>query len=305
MNHHPETRHRSRSPAGAICFMRILALALAILVAAALTAPSSGQAAASTPKLTLPMDTRPEWLRRDGIVMAGSWEPLGFRVRRDGATGYTPTPEQRAAYEREQSPEMVAKLKSLGVNFVMMHCYKGGGLEAERESMADAVKFAKLSHDAGLRVGCYTYSGSFIWELFFKEMPQAKDWVVLNPDGSVDKLGIVRPSGYAPFDAAALDAVMSSAPFVRPPEAIRSVNGKVYLDWRFHRDDRQCGTFGVDPHILTAVAGKHEHDTTEVGRPGQEGRPTPAVSPPPAEDGITAVPDEARNAAPRSVFHLR
>jgi hypothetical protein len=140
--------------------------------------------AAVTPSLTLPMDRRPEWLRRDGIVMAGSWEPLLFRVRRDGATGYTPTPEQRAAYAREHSPEMVAKLKSIGVNFVMMHCYKGGGLEAERESMADAVKFAQLCHDAGLRVGCYTYSGAFIWELFFKEVPQAKDWVILNPDGA-------------------------------------------------------------------------------------------------------------------------
>lgn len=140
--------------------------------------------AATVQNLTLPEDKRPEWLRRDGIVMAGNWEPLLFRVRRDGATGYTPTPEQRAAYEREHSPEMLAKLKSLGVNFVMMHCYKGGGLGAERESMADAVRFARLCHDAGLRVGCYTYSGAFIWELFFKEMPEAKDWVVLSPDGS-------------------------------------------------------------------------------------------------------------------------
>jgi hypothetical protein len=154
-------------------------------VAVSLLAFIAGAAAlADTPNLTLPTNKRPEWLRRDGIVMAGSWEPLLFRVRRDGAEGYTPTPEQRAAYEREHSPEMVAKLKSIGVNFVMMHCYKGGGLEAERESMADAVKFAKLCHDAGLRVGCYTYSGAFIWELFFKEMPQAKDWVVLNPDGT-------------------------------------------------------------------------------------------------------------------------
>ena len=32
---------------------------------------------------------------------------------------------------------------------------------------------------------------------------------------------------------------------------IKSWDGKVYLDWEFHRDDRQCGTFGVYPHILT------------------------------------------------------
>ena len=124
--------------------------------------------------LTLPLDKRPAWLAEDGIVMAGSWEPLVFRVRRDGA-GYTPTPEQIAAYHREHGPEMVAKLKSLGVNFVMMHCYKGAGLVAEKESMADAVRFSKLCHDAGMRVGVYNFSGAFLWEPLFKENPQAKE----------------------------------------------------------------------------------------------------------------------------------
>jgi hypothetical protein len=114
--------------------------------------------------LTLPLNQRPEGLRRDGIVMAGSWEPLSFRVRRDGSSGFTPTEEQRAAYLREHSPEMIARLKDLGVNFVMMHCYKGAGLLAGRESMSDAVRFAKLCHDAGLHVGVYNYSGAFLWE---------------------------------------------------------------------------------------------------------------------------------------------
>jgi len=133
--------------------------------------------------LTLPLEQRPDWLDRDGIVMAGSWEPLLFRVRRDGSDGYTPTPEQRAAYEREHSPEMIAELKTLGVNFVMMHCYKGAGLEAERQSMADAVRFAQLCRDADLRVGVYNYSGAFLWEPLFQEMPHAKDWVLLDANG--------------------------------------------------------------------------------------------------------------------------
>ena len=146
-------------------------------------------ASAFAEPVTLPLDQRPAWLERDGIVMAGSWEPLMFRVRRDGSDGYEPTADQRAAYQREQSPAMIAQLKALGVNFVMMHCYKGGGLEAERESMADAVRFSKRCHDAGLRVGVYNYSGAFIWERFFKEMPQAKDWVVTNADGSPKTYG--------------------------------------------------------------------------------------------------------------------
>jgi hypothetical protein len=133
--------------------------------------------------LTLPVERRPEWLQRDGIVMAGSWEPLLFRVRRDGSPGYTPTAEQCAAYVIEHSPEMITELKALGVNFIMMHCYKGAGLEAERESMADAVKFAALCRKAGLRVGVYNYSGAFLWEPLFKETPQAKDWVLLDNNG--------------------------------------------------------------------------------------------------------------------------
>jgi hypothetical protein len=133
--------------------------------------------------LTLPLEQRPEWLQHDGIVMAGSWEPLLFRVRRDGSDGYTPSAEQRAAYEREHSPEMIAELKALGVNFIMMHCYKGAGLEAERQSMADAVRFAQLCRDAGLRVGVYNFSGAFLWEPFFQEVPQAKGWVLLDANG--------------------------------------------------------------------------------------------------------------------------
>jgi hypothetical protein len=133
--------------------------------------------------LTLPLDQRPDWLARDGIVMAGSWEPLLFRVRRDGAAGYTPTAEQEAAYVEEHSPEMVARLKDLGVNFVMMHCYKGAGLVAEGQSMSDAAAFAELCRNAGLRVGVYNYSGAFLWEPLFKEIPLAKDWVLLDERG--------------------------------------------------------------------------------------------------------------------------
>jgi len=155
-----------------------VAMRWVVLLALCLTCPAWAE------PLTLPLAQRPEWLQRDGIVMAGSWEPLLFRVRRDGSDGYTPTAEQRAAYAREHSPEMIAELKALGVNFIMMHCYKGAGLEAECRSMADAVKFAALCRDSGLRVGVYNYSGAFMWELLFKETPQAKDWVLLDKDGN-------------------------------------------------------------------------------------------------------------------------
>ena len=30
----------------------------------------------------------------------------------------------------------------------------------------------------------YVYSGAFIWELFFKEVPEAEEWVVRDADGN-------------------------------------------------------------------------------------------------------------------------
>jgi hypothetical protein len=132
---------------------------------------------------TLPLEKRPSWVREEGLIMAGSWEPLLFRVRRDGSPSYEPSPQQLAAWQREHSPEMVQRLKDLGINLAIIHCYKGAGLKAERESMAEAVRFARLCREAGLRVGVYTYSGAFLWELFFEELPQARDWLVLRADG--------------------------------------------------------------------------------------------------------------------------
>jgi hypothetical protein len=149
-----------------------------------LAALASRSPAAERPSLplTLPASARPAWLADEGLVMAGSWEPLPFRVRRDGE-GFTPTPEQKEAYRREHSPEMVAQLKALGVNFVMMHGYKGGGLNFERESMNDAVRFADLCHEAGLHVGVYAYSGALMWEPLLKEIPSAWEWFLLDEHG--------------------------------------------------------------------------------------------------------------------------
>lgn len=64
--------------------------------------------------------------------------------------------------------------------------------------------------------------------------------LVLNRDGTVDKVTPVRTSGYLPFDAAAIDVVYSAGPYPDPPREIRSPNGKIYVHWTFHRDERQC-----------------------------------------------------------------
>ncbi|MFH1131866.1 MAG: TonB family protein, partial [Pseudomonadota bacterium] len=76
--------------------------------------------------------------------------------------------------------------------------------------------------------------------------------IVVLPDGEVRKATLVRTSGILTYDVAALDTVFAAAPYPPPPRAIKSADGNVYLHWRFHRDQRQCGTFGVDPYILTS-----------------------------------------------------
>jgi len=82
-------------------------------------------------------------------------------------------------------------------------------------------------------------------------------WVNLelsvNPDGSIHKVTIAKTSGKTEFDVAAVDTVISGGPYDQTPEAIRSVDGRIYLRWGFYRNWRQCGTFNVEPYILTDV----------------------------------------------------
>jgi TonB family protein len=77
--------------------------------------------------------------------------------------------------------------------------------------------------------------------------------VSVNPDGTVHKVTIAKTSGKTEFDVAAIDTVISAAPYDATPEAIRSVDGRIYLRWGFYRNWRQCGTFNVEPYILTEV----------------------------------------------------
>jgi TonB family protein len=74
--------------------------------------------------------------------------------------------------------------------------------------------------------------------------------IVLNGDGTIAKVTIIKASGLVQFDVAAIDAVYSAGPYADPPREIRSANGKIYIHWTFHRDERQCATSGVDYYIL-------------------------------------------------------
>lgn len=78
--------------------------------------------------------------------------------------------------------------------------------------------------------------------------------VAINADGSIHKTTIVRNSGVLMFDVAAIDALYTAAPFLETPEAIRSVDGRVYVHWTFRRDWEQCGTFNTRMFILDQIS---------------------------------------------------
>jgi TonB family protein len=91
--------------------------------------------------------------------------------------------------------------------------------------------------------------------------------MVLNADGTVNKVTVVRASGNLEYDVAAIDVAYSAGPYPDPPREIRSANGRIYLHWRFYRDARECATSGVDYFILDnppADADKASSTTAEL-----------------------------------------
>lgn len=77
--------------------------------------------------------------------------------------------------------------------------------------------------------------------------------VVIEPDGSLNRLGVVKTSGSERFDFGVFNAVLRGAPYPPPPKAIRSPDGRTYLRWALHRDQSQCGTWNAEPFILKYV----------------------------------------------------
>jgi len=132
--------------------------------------------------LESPALDRPRWMDHPGIVMAGDWEEPTFRGRRAGRLDFSLPPDKVAGYQQEHSREMVARLNDLGVNFLMVHCYKGAGMRTEEDGMEDARRLAALAHKVGMRVGTYI-GGTMLYERLFLEEPRAPQWQAFGPDG--------------------------------------------------------------------------------------------------------------------------
>ncbi len=118
-------------------------------------------------------NSRPAWLDSIPLVMVGNWDgdPL-FRNRRGGNPAW-----YKEEFVREHTEDAIIRLKQMGVTMVITDLFKGFGLEAESEQIAQTRNLASLCHKHGLKVGVYIGSTIF-FETFLLEVPEAREWFV-------------------------------------------------------------------------------------------------------------------------------
>lgn len=78
--------------------------------------------------------------------------------------------------------------------------------------------------------------------------------LVLDADGKLVEVGVVRSSGQILFDLAAYSAVKRGAPYPAAPGEILSDDGRVYLQWDFRRDMMACHQLQARPFILEGLS---------------------------------------------------
>jgi hypothetical protein len=106
-------------------------------------------------------------------------------------------------------------------------------------------------------------SGPFSDPSLFTELE-----IVFNRDGSVHRIGVIKSSGFIPFDYGTFEAVMRGQPYPEAPQQILSGDGRVYVHWGFYRNARLCGTFNVKPFILPHPPGMPQPDQQPFQDPG-------------------------------------
>jgi len=138
---------------------------------------------------------------------------------------------------------------------------------------AAASPFAEFISDAHRRIHrefAYRFigslpmvSGPFSDPSLYTEME-----IVFNRDGSIHRIGIIKSSGFLPFDYGTFEAVMRAQPYPEPPPQILSGDGRVYVHWGFYRNPRLCGTFNAKPYILPHPPGTPQPNQGPYKDPG-------------------------------------
>jgi len=200
----------------------------------------------------------------------------GKKIGKRGTPGLN-TPMSFRDYERIMGKDKVDEERQVAAR--KMTSKKGRWerkLDAVRSSLENFVPDIRPGNQTALKTRAHPFAIYLarmhrriheLWGYGFLEQLDSKGadyplndmklWVSLeisvNQDGSLHKVTIAKTSGKTEFDVAAVDAVISAAPYESTPEAIRSVDGRIYLRWGFFRDGRQCSNANAEPFILTSV----------------------------------------------------
>ena len=115
------------------------------------------------------------------------WEPLQFYLWNNGK------PEERTDdelaelrfwYDLLHREDSVRQAAELGVNCIVTHFVKGFGLAAEQEEICNCRKLTEICHRHGIKVFGYLQYGSIFHESFFKEHPEAVNWIKVDQSGA-------------------------------------------------------------------------------------------------------------------------
>lgn len=125
------------------------------------------------------MNKRQQTWLKGGIIAVGNYDRNLMFARRLGEA----TTDLERIYERELSEDVVRKLAEMGTNLLMSYFYKGFGFEAEKKQMQHAKQLAALCHKYRIKHCCYIQFHSLMYETFFQEQPDAKNWIQVDQYG--------------------------------------------------------------------------------------------------------------------------
>ena len=109
-------------------------------------------------------NSQPTWHEQQWRI-SGNWEPKMFLYRRGDGTFC----DVESLWAATHSDSDIDRMKKLGVNLSHIHFHKGYGLDAEKESIQEATRWAEKLHEHDIRVGVY------IGSTFFSETFQHRD----------------------------------------------------------------------------------------------------------------------------------
>jgi chemotaxis protein histidine kinase CheA len=231
---------------------------------AATSSDQASQAADETITITDAAGTfsirRPSNAGQGGGKRAGGQGPGGKLSwsQFEGAVGSDKLEQDRRAYlaERKSSQRGIAREKSWNEFRAAIENYAPGVKPGATTALnAAASPFATYVAAVHRRIH-QEFADRFLRSLPIGGSPYQDDTlmtkleIVLNRDGSVHRVGVVRSSGLLPFDFGAFNSVLRGQPYPEAPSSILSGDGRVYIHWGFYRNQRQCGTFNAEPYIL-------------------------------------------------------